>query len=191
MFWPHVAADPAGAPSDVRMPASPGAATGSGAGVQGSLQVGTGGVFTAMASSQSIGTDGGATRSGASLLASLRTRHAVDRSMAGMRDDMRKMFGEDMDEGGEKLQVLERASVEALELRLQQKRCFVGPEHHFRQAWDLVQVHFPPIALPLLSQFSLSSLSVLSQFSLIVQVFLLLYVAITIPYREGYDQPVT
>lgn len=107
---------------------------------------------------QHIGTD--KKRSGQALLSQLRVRHAVDRSMSGMRDDMKKMFGEDMDDDGEKLEVLERASVEALEARLKQKRCFVGPEHHYRQAWDLVQV------------------------------FLLVYVAVTIPYREGYDQPV-
>lgn len=107
---------------------------------------------------QHIGT--GDPRSGKALLAQLRVRHAVDRSMSGMRDDMLKMFGEDIDDDGQRLQVLERASVEALEQRLKEKKCFVGPEHHYRQMWDLVQV------------------------------FLLIYVAVTIPYREGYLQPV-
>ena len=124
----------------------------------GSLTDKTGSVFQAMAGSQQIGT--GAPRSGKALFAQLRVRHAVDRSMAGMRVDMKKMFGEDIDDDGEKLQVLERASVEALEARLKEKKCFVGPEHYYRQVWDLVQV------------------------------FLLIYVAVTIPYREGYMQPV-
>lgn len=118
-----------------------------------------GSLIAALGQQQQIGTGDGP-RSGAKLLASLRTRHAVNRSMSGMREDMRKMFGEDMDEEGARLQVLERASVEALEAAVEAKRCFVSPEHHFRQVWDLVQV------------------------------FLLFYVAVTIPYREGYDQPV-
>ena len=122
----------------------------------------TGSLIAAMSHSQDhsqeVGT--GSSRSGKALLTQLRVRHAVDRSMSSMRDDMQKMFGQDIDEDGEKLQVLERASVEALEARLAEKRCFVGPEHHYRQAWDMVQV------------------------------VLLVYVAVTIPYREGYLQPV-
>ena len=126
--------------------------------VVGSSDDSTGSLLQAMAGDQQIATD--APRSGKALFAQLRVRHAVDRSMAGMRLDVKKLFGEDIDDDGEKLEVLERASVEALEARLKEKTCFVGPEHLYRQIWDLVQV------------------------------FLLIYVAVTIPYREGYMQPV-
>ena len=38
------------------------------------------------------------------------------------------------------LEVLEKASSDALEAALRKKRCFVSPEHRFRQLWDLIQV---------------------------------------------------
>ena len=38
------------------------------------------------------------------------------------------------------LEVLDKASSDALEAALREKRCFVSPEHRFRQIWDLVQV---------------------------------------------------
>ena len=39
-----------------------------------------------------------AQRSGKDLLKSLRVRHQLDRNMEGMREDMKKMFGQDVDD---------------------------------------------------------------------------------------------
>eukprot|EP01043_Picozoa_sp_COSAG02_P051368 COSAG02_NODE_5398_length_4363_cov_4.830675_3_plen_140_part_00 len=75
-----------------------------GSGMAEAMSSRTGSLIAAMSHSQDhsqeVGTGSG--RSGKALLTQLRVRHAVDRSMSSMRDDMQKMFGQDIDEDGEK-----------------------------------------------------------------------------------------